>query len=80
MMKSYARPFVTFFIKGVKTLGASVNFYTSSYSYSDPINNRTCTCKYKNHPGMKKKSETTLSTFHFSSVDKADVEKAFKVS
>ena len=64
MMKSYTRLFVTFFQKGVKTLGASVNFYTSSYSYSDPINNGTC--KYKNHPGVKKKSETTLSTFFIS--------------
>ena len=46
------------------------------YIRKDPVNNAVR--KYENYPGVKKISEaaTITSTFHFSSVDKADVEKS----
>ena len=60
----------------MKTLRVGDRFKTSSYSHSDPVNNAIR--KYKNHPSVKKINETITitSTFHFSNVDKADVEKA----
>ena len=48
----------------------------SNYSHSDPVNNAIR--KYKNHPSVKKISETLTitSTFHYSGINKADVEKS----
>ena len=48
----------------------------SNCSHSDPVNNTIR--KYENHPSVKKisKTITITSTFHFSGVDKADVEKS----
>ena len=47
-----------------------------NYSHSDPVNNALR--KYENHPSVKMFRETTTvaSTFHFSGVDKVDVEKS----
>ena len=48
----------------------------SDYSHSNPVNSTIR--KYENHPSVKKIREaiTITSTFHFSGVDKADVEKS----
>ena len=48
----------------------------SDYSHSDPVN--SAIRKYENHPSVKKIREaiTITSTFHFSGVGKAEVEKS----
>ena len=60
----------------MKTLGVSDSFNISNYSHSDPVNNAIR--NYENHSSVKKIRETITitSTFHFSDVDKADVEKS----
>ena len=59
----------------METLGVNGNFNISNYSHSDAVNNAGR--KYKNHPSVKeiRKTITVTSTFHFSDVDKIDVEK-----
>ena len=58
------------------TQGVSDNFYVSSYSHSDPFNNTVR--KYENHPSMINIKGTIVITvtFHFSCVDKTDLEKS----
>ena len=50
-------------------------FLTSNYFHSDPVNNAIRNYEY--HPSLKKICETLTitSTFPFSGIDKADVEK-----
>ena len=64
-----------FVLVTIVTLGVSGSFDMSSYSHSDPVNNRLG--NNKNNPSMKKisKTVTVTSTFYFS-VDKVDVEKS----
>ena len=57
----------------MKTLGDSDSFNMSSYFHSKYIS------KYENYLSVKKVSETVTitSSFYFSGVDKADIEKSF---
>ena len=74
--KQLFKTFSNFFQESVKALGVSNSFNMSNCSRSDPVNNAIR--KYENHPSVKKISQTVIitSTFHFSGVDKADVEKS----
>ena len=72
MISNYAE----IFHKAVKTPGVNDSFSISSYSHSDLVNNAIK--NYENHSSVKKMRETITitSVFHFSGVDKADVEKS----
>ena len=74
--KQPCKTFSNFFQDAVKTLGVSDSFNISNYPHSYPVNNAIR--NYENHPSVKKICETITitSTFHFSEVDKADVEKS----
>ena len=74
--KQLYKTFSYFFQETVKTLGVSDSFNISNYSHSDPVNNAIRS--YENHRSVKKIRETitVTSTFHFSEVDKSDVEKS----
>ena len=76
MIRNYAKLLGNFFQEAVKTLGVSDSFNMSNYSHGDPVNNAIR--KYENHPSVKKISKTVIitSTFHFSGVDKADLERS----
>ena len=52
------------------------SFNMSNYSHSDLVNNAIR--KYENHPSVEKINDTVTITsiFHFSRVDKTDVEKS----
>ena len=58
------------------TRGVRDNFYVSSYSHSDPFNSTIR--KYENRPSMIniKRTIVIAITFHFSCVDKIDLEKS----
>ena len=68
MRSNYARHFLIFFRKAVKTVGLSNSFYASSYSHDDLVNNAIR--KFENHLSVKK-----IVTIP-SGVDKAVVEKS----
>ena len=72
MISNYAK----IFHKAVKTPGVNDSFSISNYSHSDLVNNAIR--NYENHSSVKKMRETITitSVFHFSGVDKADVEKS----
>ena len=58
------------------TRGVRDNFYVSSYSHSDPFN--SAIRKYENCPSMIniKRTIVIAITFHFSCVDKIDLQKS----
>ena len=74
--KQLCKTFSNFFQETVKTLGVSDSLDVSNYSHSDPVNNAIR--KYENHLSVEKisKTLTIASTFHFSGIDKADVENS----
>ena len=59
----------------MKTLGVSESFNISNYYHTDPVNNAIK--NHENHSSVKKIHETitVTSNFHFSGIDKAEVEK-----
>ena len=74
--KQLCKTYINFFEEVVKTLGVSGNFNMSNYSHSDLVKNTRG--KYENHLPVENISKTInkKSSFYFSGVDKADVEKS----
>ena len=75
MISNYAK-LVSTFSKRWWRLGVSGNFNMSNYSHSDLVKNTRG--KYENHLPVENISKTInkKSSFYFSGVDKADVEKS----
>ena len=73
--KQLCKTFGNLFQEAVKTLSVSDSFNISNYSHSDLVNNAIR--NYENHSNMKNIRETITitSTFKFSGLDEAGVEK-----
>ena len=74
--KQLCKTFGNLFQEALKTLSVSDSFNISNYSHSDLVNNAIR--NYKNHSNMKNIRETITitSTFKFSGLDEAGVEKS----
>ena len=74
--KQLCKTFGNLFQEAVKTLSVSDSFNISNYSHSDLVNNAIR--NYENHSNMKNIRETITitSTFKFSGLDEAGVEKS----
>ena len=74
--KQLCKTFGNLFQEALKTLSVSDSFNISNYSHSDLVNNAIR--NYENHSNMKKIRETITitSTFKFSGLDEAGVEKS----